>query len=201
MSFSQACIFNNFGSNSQYWSNLSFVSWKYPNILVEPFTTLIPLHLLCSYNKYQLNWEKYSVWLNIQFFFSFLRSTGREYALKIIKKSKCRGKVSTIKYETKGVFFQEMFWEAVDNLCPSWQMLESLWFKSLLTLWRLLEFQEKRLSCYSRPVWWFSSLLVVHDSFLFTHVIMSSNFHNSRCYRKQKIIQIIITTQVTVCKA
>lgn len=28
------------------------------------------------------------------FILSFIRSTGREYALKIIKKSKCRGKVS-----------------------------------------------------------------------------------------------------------
>lgn len=41
MFFSQACVFNNFGSNSQYESNLSFVSLNKTNMLLELFSTLI----------------------------------------------------------------------------------------------------------------------------------------------------------------
>lgn len=41
--------------------------------------------------------------------FSFLRSTGREYALKIIKKSKCRGKVSMKFWMRLKHFFKKCF--------------------------------------------------------------------------------------------
>lgn len=128
------------------------------------------------------------MWLNIQFFFSFLRSTGREYALKIIKKSKCRGKVSTKNIWHQRCFFQEMFCEgSCWYLCPSWQVLESLWLESLTyPLETLGDSGEKAVLFFSRCVCWFSSWLVVCDSLLFTPVVISSNFHNSRCCRKQK---------------
>lgn len=103
MLFSQSRVFNKFGSSSQFQSNPSFISWpnKYLNRILAQTYCAQMTNINSTEKNIQCDWT-YNFFL-----FSFLRSTGREYALKIIKKSKCRGKVSTKKksYESKRLFF------------------------------------------------------------------------------------------------
>lgn len=165
MLFSQSHVFNKFGSSSQFQSNPSFISWpnKYLNRILAQTYCAQMTNINSTEKNIQCDWT-YNFFL-----FSFLRSTGREYALKIIKKSKCRGKVSTKKksYESKRLFFfQETFcersvWEAVGiSLLPG--KCSNLFGWSLCLPsgdpWTV---SIKAAMCLSRCVCWFSSWLVV----------------------------------------